>query len=167
MRLRLQHTKSGCEQPLFVPSKANPSLRACAFFPMSYGDTEKTQVKENQPLISLINADRKFIKIIESSRIFDLIMSWFFSVITANQRQKMVLIFSVTPYYESQISSFFAQIFHQNKILLRASAVQLVSPVFLRVSVPPWWVLVFGCGSAALCLGDGVLGLVLKLEIRN
>src|SRR5205809_5997805 len=36
------------------------------------------------------------------------------------------------------------QIFHRNQILLRASApprCNWFSPVFLRVSVPPWWVL--------------------------
>src|SRR5437016_7742172 len=55
---------------------------------------------------------------------------------------------------------FFSQIFLQNQILLRASAVQLVSPCFLRVSVPPWWVLLFGCGSATLCLRGGFWSLV-------
>src|SRR5205809_6988238 len=42
---------------------------------------------------------------------------------------------------------------------LRASAVQLISPCFLRGSVPPWWVLVFGCGSSTLwsrVLGFGI-----------
>src|SRR5205809_6269473 len=75
------------------------------------------------------------------------------------------------------------QIFHRNQILLRVSApprCNWFSPIFLRVSVPPWWVLGlvvallrrvsvvgFGCGSPALWGRVVWLWLRFSVSLRN
>src|SRR5437764_13155097 len=50
---------------------------------------------------------------------------------------------------------FLRKFFIEIKFFSASPRCNWFSPVFLRVSVPPWWVLLFGCGLAALCLRGG------------